>query len=126
MGPFRISVAVGVAAAAMAMALRAAAAASLGAASPPLAAASAQVAACDSDGVGFTRTLNGSQVATITVTSIDAACAGGALNLTVVDASKAAIGGGTATISGSSAQVTLSPQPSVSAITAYAISIVGA
>lgn len=109
----------------MTVAVGAAAAAGVGTSSAPLGAAAASVAACDTDGFGFTRTLNGTNVASISVTSISTACTGGTLLLTAVGPGNAALATGSAAVNATTATVTLGSQPATSALVAYAVAITG-
>ncbi|HXH88184.1 MAG TPA: hypothetical protein VNI55_06220 [Gaiellaceae bacterium] len=86
----------------------------------------APIAACDT---GFTvsYTTLGGNVTAVTVGDIAAACAGGALRVTVTDAGGASIAaGGPQTLgAGASASVSVAPQPPAEDTTGVGISIVG-
>lgn len=84
------------------------------------------VASCDTDSVGMTYAVSGGTVSSVTVTNLAAACAGGALRVVLAGSTGASLGaGGPVTISGTSATVSLSPQPTATAVTAAHVSVVG-
>jgi hypothetical protein len=89
----------------------------------------ATVASCQTGGFTFTNTLSGSNIASVSVGGVTAACASGSLTLNVTNSSGASIGSGTASIpsncSGCSVSVTLSPQPAVASAVADAIVVMG-
>lgn len=102
-----------------------AAAATLGVGTGKLGSGQTAVTACDTDGFNFTRTLDASHdIATVTVSSINTACAGGTLLLTLTDASNAALGSGTASVTSSgSVTVTINTPPLAANVTAYRVAI---
>lgn len=111
-----------------------AAAASLGGVQTQgLAAGSAVVAACDSDGLTVAFTTSGGSVTTVTVGGIaDPGCEGGRLAVTVTNSSSAAIGSSSpqtipadGDVVDNSVAVAVSPQPSAEQVTGVHISIVG-
>ena len=98
----------------------------------------ATVTSCDTDGVGVSFTnaydatllpvsiVGGYKTTTVTVTGIAAACTGKSLNLTVKDSTGASLGNGSvASISGTTAAVTLSGTVSAKDIEGVAIVITG-
>jgi hypothetical protein len=105
-----------------------AAAATLSVTSKTLGAGSTVVPACDTDGFVYTHTLDVSHnVATVTVSSIAAACAGATLQLTLANSSSAAIGTGSAVLpsSGFTGDVTLTitGAPPSANVAAYRVGI---
>jgi hypothetical protein len=97
-----------------------------GVSAAPLAGGSTAVAACDSDGFSITYATSGGNVSTVTVGGIASACNGGALEVTVVDGARARLAsGGPVTISGTSAIVSVSPNPAGAAPAGVDVSIVG-
>jgi len=90
----------------------------------------APVAGCDADGFTFSNTVDGSGAVTaVTVGAIAGTCAGGALSLTLSDASGSSIGAGSAALPSiaftGSATVTVTPQPPREELSAYRAVIVG-
>lgn len=84
------------------------------------------VASCDTDGVGMTYAVSGGVVSSATVTNLGSACAGGVLRVVLVGSAGTSIGaGGPVTVSGTSATVALSPQPTATAVTAAHVSVTG-
>jgi hypothetical protein len=114
-----------------ASAARFAAAATLGTSSSSVGAASATVAACDTDGFTYpARVVNSSHfVTSLTVAGVNAACAGSTLTVNLADASGASIGSGTAAIAagfgGGNVVVTITSSTAASSIAGYRIAIVG-
>lgn len=102
-----------------------AAAASLGIVSGPLAAGTTAVPACDTDGFTYTRALDASHdVAQVTVSGINAACAGGTLVLTLTDSSAAAIGSGSGAVTSSGyVTVSIDTPPPAASVMAYHVAI---
>jgi hypothetical protein len=100
-------------------------AASLGNIAGNLGAGSAPVAACDTDfGAAYT-TVSGN-VTGVNVTGIAAQCAGGALSVTLTNGAGTALGsGGPATISGTSANVSISATPDADLVGGIRVSIEG-
>ena len=93
--------------------LVAASAASLGGVSPDTIGTDAvTVASCDTDGVdvsyttGYDASVGRYQTTAVTVSSIDAACNGNAISVTVSDAADAALGTATGTVGGTSQVLT--------------------
>ena len=100
-------------------------AASLGGIGGTLGAGGASVAACDAD-FGTVYTTVGGNVTAVQVTGIAAACDGGALSVTLTNAAGTAIGsGGPATISGTSASVSISATPDGELVAGLRVSIEG-
>jgi hypothetical protein len=84
------------------------------------------VSACDSDGFTITYATSGGNVTSVTVGAIDAACNGGSLKLTVVDGSRSNLAsGGPVTVSGTTAAVSVSPNPAATATAGVDVSIAG-
>jgi hypothetical protein len=72
----------------------------------------ATISACDIDGFTISYTTVGGNVTSVTVGGIDSRCNGGTLKLAVVDSSRTSVAsGGPVTVSGSSATVSVSPNP---------------
>jgi hypothetical protein len=82
-------------------------AASLGSASRALGANKASVSRCDSDGVTIIQNLSGSNVASVTVGSIAAACATGTISVNLNNGSTNQTGTNTVPAGGGSVTVTL-------------------
>jgi hypothetical protein len=82
-------------------------AASLGSASRALGANTASVSRCDSDGVTIIQNLSGSNVASVTVGSIAAACATGTISVNLNNGSTNQTGTGAVPAGGGSVTVTL-------------------
>lgn len=98
--------------------------------SRPLGAGRAIVARCDTDGFSFTNTLDPSgNVTSVTVSGVNAACAGGALSLTLAASGGGSLGAGSASLPVSgfsgSAVVAVSPQPAAGSIGVYHVAISG-
>ena len=97
-------------------------AASLTVSSNSLGAGNAAVASCDTDGVSiayspsYDAALPGFTVSSVSVSNIAAGCNGRTLQVDVVGADSASLASGTATISGTSASVTLSGSPDANEI----------
>jgi hypothetical protein len=107
-----------------------AAAAGLTLASARLGAGGTAVSTCDSDGFTFQNTLDLSgAVTSVTVSGINAACAGGSLNLTLANFSGASIGSGSASLPASgftgSVTVSISPQPQPNQVSRYVATVTG-
>jgi hypothetical protein len=86
----------------------------------------ATVSACDTDGFTITYTTVGGNVTSVAVGGIAAQCNGGTLKLTVVDGSRTSVAsGGPVTVSGSSATVSVSPNPAGSVPAGVDVSISG-
>jgi hypothetical protein len=86
----------------------------------------ATVSACDTDGFTISYTTVGGNVTSVAVGGIAAQCNGGTLKLTVVDGSRTSVAsGGPATVSGSSATVSVSPNPAGSVPAGVDVSISG-
>ena len=91
-----------------------------------LAAGGSAVASCDPDGVVVSYTLSGDSVTQMTVQGIAAGCGGGEISATLVDTVEAAVGeGGPQTVTGSSAALSISPQPDSLDVVAVHVVIVG-
>ena len=82
-------------------------ASSLPAATKKLAASSASVARCDTDGVSILQNLSGTNVASVTVGSIASACGGATLSLTLNNGTTSSSGSGAVPVGGGSMTVTL-------------------
>ena len=101
-------------------------AANLSSNSQTLAGANAAVTSCDTDGVTIVRTLSGTNVVSVTVSSIAAACGNGSLSLTVNNGSTNVSGTAVVPVGGGSVVVTLaSPIAAANAMTTE-LTIVGA
>jgi len=105
-----------------------AAAATLSVASASLGSGRVAAAVCDSDGFTYTHTLNTSHaVTTVTVSGINAACAGGTLQITLANSSNASIGSGSAALPSSGflgwATVTIAGAPPSANVTSYRVAI---
>jgi hypothetical protein len=73
---------------------------------------STPVAACDPNGFNVSYTTSGGNVTSVAIGGIAAACNGGSLRVTVVDSSRTSVAsGGPVTVSGTSASVSVSPNP---------------
>ena len=108
----------------------AALAAGLTVASTRLGGGGTAVTGCDSDGFTFQNKLDVSGVVTsVTVSGINAACAGGNLKLTLASSSAASIGSGSAALPASgftgSVVVSMSPQPQPDQINRYVAAVTG-
>jgi len=104
----------------------ASAAALQGVTSAPVGNGSTPVSACDTDGFTVSYTTSGGNVTSVAVGGIAPACAGGSLRVTVVDGSRASVAsGGPLTVSGSSANVSVSPNPPGATPAGVDVSIVG-
>lgn len=87
---------------------------------------SGAVAACDTDGFTISYTTASGNVTQAVVGGINAACAGGSLELTLTDASGAQIGTGPAVaVAGASATVALSTQPYAGNVAGFQVVITG-
>lgn len=104
-----------------------AAAATLATSSVSLGSGNAAVPICDSNGFTYTRTLSsGQNVATVTVSGIDASCAGGTLQLTLANAANVALGSGSASVTGSgNVTVTIAGTAPAASIASYKVAITG-
>lgn len=101
-------------------------AANLGSGSQTLAGANAAVTSCDTDGVTVVRALSGTNVISVTVSNIAAACGNGALSLTVSNGATNVSGTAVVPAGGGSVVVTLaSPIAAADAMTTD-LTIVGA
>lgn len=98
-----------------------AAAATLGTASGPLGTGGVAVLPCDADGFAYTRQLDASRrITAVTISGINPACAGGTLQLTLTNASNAAIGTGSGAVNSSGVlTVVISGAPLAADVTAY-------
>jgi hypothetical protein len=104
----------------------AAAAALQGVSPSPMGSGSASVAACDTDGFTVTYTTSGGNVTSVAIGGIASACNGGSLRVTLVNGSRASLAsGGPVTVSGSSATVSVSPQPSAPGVAGTDVSVAG-
>jgi hypothetical protein len=104
----------------------ASAAALQGVTSAPVGNGSTPVSACDPNGVTVSYTTTGGNVTSVTVDGIALACGGASLLVTVLDGSRASVAsGGPVTVSGSSASVPVSPNPSGATPAGVDVSIVG-
>src|SRR5688572_3274403 len=84
------------------------------------------VPSCDSDGVGVTYATSAGAVTSVTITGVAAGCANSALRVVLVNGSNASVGaGGPVTVSGTSVNVALTPQPTVASVAATHVSITG-
>jgi hypothetical protein len=89
------------------------------------------VASCDTDGVNLAYTnaydpASGVyRVTGVTVSGIDAACAGETLSVTLKDSGGASLGTGSGTVAGASLAVTLAPTASANAVVGAAVVISG-
>lgn len=89
------------------------------------------VAPCDTNGVnltyttGYNATAGRYDVTSATVSGIAAACTGQNLALTLADSSFAALGSGTATVTGASHTVTFTPTVNAEAVVRAAVVISG-
>jgi len=86
------------------------------------------VAACDSDGFSLTHTLSGSTVTDVTVAGIDAACANGAVTITLTDGADVEVSSGgpqTVPSGGGSVVISLSPAIDSSAFANHHVRIDG-
>lgn len=100
-------------------------AASLGTVTGGLSAGQSSVTACDT-GFGDTYTTVSGNVTAVTVTGIAAECAGGALALTLTNGAGTAVGsGGPVTVSGGTANVSISATPDADVVAGIRISIEG-
>jgi hypothetical protein len=103
----------------------ASAAALQGVTSEPVGSGSAPVSACDAD-VTVSYTTSGGNLTSVAVGGIAPACDGGSLQVTVVDGSRASVAsGGPVTVSGSTANVSVSPSPAGATPAGVDVSIVG-
>jgi hypothetical protein len=106
--------------------LQTASAAGLTATAGRLGAGTAAVAACDSDGFAFHHVVDtAGRIGTVTTVGIHASCAGGTLRLTLANGATS-VGSGSASLPSSGfsgwADVTISPQPLSTGVTAvYAV-----
>jgi hypothetical protein len=84
------------------------------------------VNACDSDGFTISYTTSGGNVTSVTVGGIASTCNGGSLKVTVVDGSRTSVAsGGPVTVSGSTATVSVSPNPPGATPAGVDVSITG-
>ncbi len=89
------------------------------------------VASCDTDGVsvsyvnGYNPTTGTYQTTAVNVSSINAACNGMAIDLTLKDATDASLGNGASTVAAGAATITLSTAADSSAVTGIAVIIDG-
>lgn len=89
------------------------------------------VASCDTDGVAvsyvnsYDPTSGSYQTTAVNVTSINAACNGLAIDLTLKDAADASLGTGSSTVAAGSATITLGTAADSSAVTGIAVIIDG-
>jgi hypothetical protein len=104
----------------------AAASALQGVSSARVGSGSTPVPACDTDGFTVSYTTSGGNVTSVTIGGIAAACNGGSLRVTVVDGSRTSVAsGGPVTVSGSSAAVSVSPNPAGATPAGVDVSIAG-
>jgi hypothetical protein len=91
-----------------------------------IATGAAVVASCDPNSVTVLYTITSGLVTQVTIADIDAACTGGELSVTLVDAATANIGtGGPLTVTSSSATVAVTPQPARTSVAATHVVIAG-
>ncbi len=84
------------------------------------------VASCDVDGVRLSYAVSDGSVQTVTVTDIAVGCTNGSLRLVLANNSGASIGaGGPAAVTGTTITVSITPQPSSTAVAAAHVSIIG-
>jgi hypothetical protein len=84
------------------------------------------VAACDPNGFTVTYTTSGGNLTSVAIGGIAAACNGGSLRVTVVDGSRTSVAsGGPVTVSGTSASVSVSPNPPGATPAGVDVSIAG-
>jgi hypothetical protein len=94
--------------------------------STPVGNGSTPVSACDTDGVTVSYTTSGGNVISVGVGGIAAACNGASLRVTVVDGSRTSVAsGGPVTVGGSSATVSVSPNPPGATPAGVDVSLVG-
>ena len=110
-------------------ALQTGAAASLTTTAARLGAGTSAVSACDGDGFTFRHVIDTSgRITTVTTTGIHLSCAGGTLRVTLVNGT-ASVGSGSVVLPSSgftgTADVTISPQPLSSGVTAVHAAIEG-
>jgi hypothetical protein len=87
---------------------------------------STPVTACDTDGFTVSYTTSGGNVTSVAIGGIASACNGGSLRVTVVDGSRMSVAsGGPVTVSGTSASVSVSPNPPGATPAGVDVSIVG-
>jgi hypothetical protein len=87
---------------------------------------STPVAACDTDGFTVSYTTSGGNLTSVAIGGIASACNGASLRVTVVDSSRTSVAsGGPVTVSGSSATVSVSPNPPGSTPAGVDVSMVG-
>jgi hypothetical protein len=87
---------------------------------------STPVAACDTDGFTISYTTTGGNVTSVDVGGIALACNGASLAVTVVNAARTSVAsGGPVTVSGTSATVSVSPNPPGATPAGVDVSIVG-
>jgi hypothetical protein len=87
---------------------------------------STPVPACDTDGFTVTYTTTGGNLTSVAIGGIAPACNGGSLKVTVVDGSRTSVAsGGPVTVSGSSASVSVSPNPAGATPAGVDVSITG-
>ena len=87
---------------------------------------STPVTACDTDGFTIAYTTSGGNLTLVAVGGIASACNGGSLRVTVVNGSRTSVAsGGPVTVSGTSATVSVSPNPPASTPAGVDVSIVG-
>jgi hypothetical protein len=87
---------------------------------------STPVVACDTDGFTITYTTTGGNVTSVDVGGIAVACNGASLAVTVVNSSRTSVAsGGPVTVSGTSATVSVSPNPPGATPAGVDVSIVG-
>ena len=87
---------------------------------------SAPVSGCDSDGFTVSYTTSGGNVTSVTIGDIATTCNGGSLKVTVVDGSRTSLAsGGPVTVSGSTATVSVSPNPAGATPAGVDVSIAG-
>jgi hypothetical protein len=94
--------------------------------STPVGNGSTPVTACDTDGFTVSYTTSGGNVTSVAVGGIASACNGASLRLTVVDGSRTSVAsGGPVAVSGTSATVSVSPNPPGATPAGVDVSIVG-
>lgn len=94
--------------------------------STPAGNGSSPIASCDTDGFTVSYTTSGGNLTSVGVGGIAPACNGASLRLTVVNSSRTSVAsGGPVAVSGTSATVSVSPNPPGATPAGVDISIVG-
>jgi hypothetical protein len=97
-----------------------------GVSSPPVGNGSTPVAACDANGFTISYTTSGGNLTSVGVGGIAPSCNGGSLRVTVVDSSRTSVAsGGPVAVSGTSATVSVSPNPPGATPAGVDVSIAG-